>query len=128
MVGRSRNAGGFGRIYSRKTSRNCGMGKARDQREVKTAGYLYPWILVRPDGDLVFTSEYAGIAKEFSSSQLEEVFASLPGSVWVDGKSVGITQIGAFASEADSQTMSQITEKVKAFFSSKGYRVYGLPI
>lgn len=101
--------------------------EARDQREVKTAVYLYPWIVVRPDGDLVFTSEYVGITKEFFLSQLEEVFASLPGSVWVDGKSIGITQIGA-ASEAGHLRMIQNTEQVKAFFIKKGYRVNGLPI
>ena len=100
---------------------------ARDQRAVKTPVYLYPSILVRPSGDLVFTSEYAGITKDFSLSQLEEVFTSLPGSVWVDGKSIGITQVGV-ESEADHQTMSQVTEKVKAFFTNKGYRVHGLPI
>jgi hypothetical protein len=100
--------------------------EARDQRAVKTPIYLYPSILVLPKGSLTFNSEYAGITKEFPVSQLEEVFASLPASVWVDGKSIGIQQVG-MASEPDHQTMDQVTEKVKAFFTGKGYGVYGLP-
>jgi hypothetical protein len=99
---------------------------ARDQRAVKTPIYLYPSILVLPKGSLTFSSAYAGITKEFSVSQLEEVFASLPASVWVDGKSIGIQQVG-LASEADHQTMGETTEKVKAFFIGKGYRAYRLP-
>lgn len=100
--------------------------EARDQRAVKTPVYLYPYIVVFPKGSLTFSSAYAGITEVFSVSQLEEVFASLPASVWVDGKSIGVQQVG-LASEADHQTMAKITEKVKAFFTSKGYRVYGLP-
>jgi len=100
--------------------------EARDKRAVKTSIYLYPSILVRPNGSLTFSSAYAGITKEFSVSQLEEIFASLPASVWVDGKSIGVQQVG-LATEADHQTMDEITEKVKAFFASKGYRVYSLP-
>jgi len=82
--------------------------------------------VVLPKGSLTFSSAYSGITKGFSVSHLEEVFASLPASVWVDGKSIGVQQLG-LASEADHQTMAQITEKVKAFFTRKGYRVYGLP-
>ena len=100
--------------------------EARDKRAVKTSIYLYPSILVRPNGSLTFSSAYAGITKEFSVSQLEEIFASLPASVWVDGKSIGVQQVG-LATEADHQMMDEITEKVKAFFASKGYRVYSLP-
>jgi hypothetical protein len=100
--------------------------EARDQRAVKTSIYLYPYILVLRTGSLTFRSAYAGINKEFSLSQLEEVAASLPASVWVDGKSIGIQQVG-LSSEADHQTIVEITEKVRAFFTSKGYRVYGLP-
>ena len=100
--------------------------EARDKRAVKTSIYLYPSILVRPNGSLTFSSAYAGITKEFSVSQLEEIFASLPASVWVDGKSIGVQQVG-LATEADHQTMDEITEKVKAFFAGKGYRVYSLP-
>jgi len=100
--------------------------EARDQRAVKTPIYLYPYILVLPKGGLTFSSAYAGITKESSVTQLEEVFASLPASVWVDGKSIGIQQVG-LASEADHQTMDQVTGKVKAFFTGKGYRAYGLP-
>lgn len=99
---------------------------ARDQRTVKTPIYLYPYILVRPNGSLTFTSAYEGITKEFSLAQVEEIFASLPASVWVDGKSIGVQQVGV-ATEADHRTMAQIAEKVKEFFISKGYRVYGLP-
>jgi hypothetical protein len=54
------------------------------------------------------------------------VVASLPASVWVDGKSIGIQQVG-LASEADYQTMAEITEKVRTFFIDNGYRVYRLP-
>jgi hypothetical protein len=61
---------------------------------------------------LTFRSAYAGITKEFSVSQLEEVFVSLPASVWVDGKSIGVQQVG-MASEPDHRTMAEITEKVK---------------
>jgi hypothetical protein len=100
--------------------------EARDQRAVKTAIYLYPYILVRPNGGLTFSSSYAEITKEFSISQIDEVFASLPASVWVEGKSIGVQQIN-IASEADHQTMDQITEKLTAFFSGKGYRVRRLP-
>jgi hypothetical protein len=100
--------------------------EARDHRAVKTPIYLYPSILVLPTGSLTFRSAYAGINKEFSLSQLEEVFASLPALVWVDGKSIGIQQVG-MASMADHQTMDQVTEKVKAFFIGNGYRVYRLP-
>ena len=100
--------------------------EARDQRAVKTPIYLYPYILVLPNGGLTFSSAYAGITKEFPVSQLKEVLASLPASVWVDGKSIGIQQVG-LASEADHQTMDQVTGKVKAFFTGKGYRTYGLP-
>ncbi len=100
--------------------------EARDQRAVKTAIYLYPYILVRPDGGLTFSSSYAEITKEFSISQIDEVFASLPASVWVEGKSIGVQQIN-IASEADHQTMDQVTEKLTAFFSGKGYRVRRLP-
>jgi hypothetical protein len=100
--------------------------EARDQRAVKTPIYLYPSILVRPNGSLTFTSEYSGITKEFSLSQVEEIFASLPASVWVEGKSIGVQQIN-LASEADHQTMDQVTEKLTAFFSGKGYRVRRLP-
>ena len=100
--------------------------EARDQRAVKTPIYLYPYILVLPNGGLTFSSAYAGITKEFPVSQLKEVFASLPASVWVDGKSIGIQQVG-LASEADHQTMDQITGKVKEFFTDKGYRTYGMP-
>jgi hypothetical protein len=57
---------------------------------------------------------------------VEEIFASLPASVWVDGKSIGVQQIG-LASEADHQTMDRVTEKLKAFFALKGYRVNRLP-
>lgn len=95
---------------------------ALDQRGVKTPIYLYPFILVSPNGILTFTSNYAGITKEFSLSQVEEIFASLPASVWVDGKSIGVQQIG-LASETDHQTMDQVTEKLKAYFAGKGYRV-----
>ncbi len=100
--------------------------EARDQRAVKTPIYLYSYILVRPNGSLTFTSEYAGITKEFFLSQVEEIFASLPASVWVEGKSIGVQQIN-LASEADHQTMDQVTEKLTAFFSGKGYRVRRLP-
>jgi len=100
--------------------------EARDQRAVKTPIYLYPYILVRPNGSLTFTSEYAGITKEFFLSQVEEIFASLPASVWVEGKSIGVQQIN-LASEADHQTMDHVTEKLTAFFSGKGYRVRRLP-
>jgi hypothetical protein len=100
--------------------------EARDQRTIKTAIYLYPYILVRPDGGLTFSSSYAEITKEFSISQIDEVFASLPASVWVEGKSIGVQQIN-LASEADHQTMDQITERLTAFFSDKGYRVRRLP-
>lgn len=100
--------------------------EARDERAVRTAIYLYPYILVLPKGSLTFISGYAGITKEFSLSQMGETFRSLPASVWVDGKSIGIQQVG-LASGADHQTMDQVTEKAKAFFTSKGYRVYGLP-
>jgi len=100
--------------------------EARDQRAVKAVICLYPYIVVLPKGSLTLISAYAGITKEFSVSQLEEVFASLPASVWVDGKSIGVQQVG-LASETDHQTMAQITEKVKEFFTGKGYRVYGLP-
>jgi hypothetical protein len=100
--------------------------EARDQRAVKTPIYLYPRILVLPTGSLTFTSGYAGITKEFSLSQLEEVFASLPALVWVDGKSIGVQQVGV-ATEEDHRTMAQIAEKVKEFFISKGYRIYGVP-
>ena len=47
--------------------------EARDQRAVKTPIYLYPYILVRPNGSLTFTSEYAGITKEFFLSQVERL-------------------------------------------------------
>jgi len=100
--------------------------EARDQREVKTPIYLYPYILVLPSGSLTFTSAYAGVTKEFSLSQLDEIFASLPRSVWVDGKSIGIQRVG-LATEQDQRTMAQITEEVKAFFTNKGYRVRELP-
>jgi hypothetical protein len=112
--------------YIRGKPRAIAEWEARDQRAVKTPVYLYPYILVLPKGSLTFTSAYAGITKEFSVSQLEEVFASLPASVWVDGKSIRVQQVG-LASAANHQTMDQITEKVKAFFTGKGYRVYGLP-
>jgi hypothetical protein len=72
------------------------------------------------------SSEYAGITNEFSLSQVEEIFASLPASVWVEGKSIGVQQIN-LASEPDHQTMDQVTEKLTAFFSGKGYRVRRLP-
>jgi len=113
--------------YIRGKPRAIAEWEAWNQRAVKTPIYLYPWILVLPNGNLVFTSEYAGITKEFSLPQLEEVFASLPGTVWVDGKSIGITQVG-FAPEADHLMMDQITETVKAVLTTKGYRVHGLPI
>jgi len=112
--------------YIRGKPRAIAEWEARDQRAVKTPIYLYPYILVLPNGGLTFSSAYAGITKEFPVSQLKEVFASLPASVWVDGKSIGIQQVG-LASEADHQTMDQVTGKVKAFFTGKGYRTYGLP-
>jgi len=96
--------------------------EAQDRREVKTPIYLYPFILISPNGGLTFTSGYAGINKEFSLSQLQEIFASLPSSVWVEGKSVGVQQIG-IASEADHQTMDQVVERLDVFFAGKGYRV-----
>ena len=83
-------------------------------------------MVVRPDGGLTFSSSYAEITKEFSISQIDGVFASLPASVWVEGKSIGVQQIN-LASEADHQRMDQITEKLTAFFSGKGYRVRRLP-
>src|SRR5437667_229138 len=64
--------------------------------------------------------------KEFSLSQVDEIFASLPASVWVEGKSIGVQQLG-LASEADHQTMDQVTQKLTAFFAGKGYRVRRLP-
>jgi hypothetical protein len=100
--------------------------EARDQRAVKTPIYLYLYVLVLPTGSSTFRSAYVGINKEFSVTQLEEAVASLPASVWVDGKSIGVQQVG-LASEADHQTMAEMKEKVRAFFTSKGYRVYGLP-
>ncbi len=112
--------------YIHGTPRAIAEWEARDQRRLKTPIYLYPFIVVSPNGSLTFTSEYAGITKEFLLSQLQEVFASLPSSVWVDGKSIGIEQIG-IASEADHQTMDQVTEKLNAFFAGKGYRVNRLP-
>jgi hypothetical protein len=100
--------------------------EARDQRTVKTPIYLYPNIVVLPKGSLTFTSAYAGITKEFSLSELAEVVTSLPTSVWVDGKSIGLEQIG-LATEPDHQTMDQVTEKVTAYLAGSGYRVHRLP-
>ena len=100
--------------------------EARDQRGVKTPIYLYPFILISPNGGLTFTSEYAGITKEFSLSELAEVVTSLPASVWVDGKSIGLEQIG-LTTEPDHQTMDQVTEKVTAYLAGSGYRVHRLP-
>jgi hypothetical protein len=112
--------------YIRGKPRAIAEWEARDQRAVKTPIYLYPSILVGPNGSLTFTSEYAGITKEFSLSQVDEIFASLPASVWVEGKSIGVQQLG-LASEADHQTMDQVTQKLTAFFAGKGYRVRRLP-
>src|SRR6202051_858567 len=100
--------------------------EARDQRTVKTPIYLYPYIVVLPKGSLTFTSAYAGITKEFSLSELAEVVTSLPGSVWVDGKSIGLEQFGV-ATEPDHQTMDQVTEKVTTYVVGSGYRVHRLP-
>src|SRR6202790_1894088 len=38
---------------------------------------------------------------------------------------LGVQQVGV-ATEADHRTMAEIAEKVKEFFISKGYRIYGL--
>jgi hypothetical protein len=81
--------------------------------------------VVLPKGSLTFTSAYAGITKEFSLSELAKVVTSLPASVWVDGKSIGLEQIGV-ATEPDHQTMDQVTEKVRTYLAGLGYRVHRL--
>lgn len=101
--------------------------EARAQRTGKTPIYLYPYIVVLPNGSLTFTSAYAGITKEFSLSELAEVVTSLPASVWVDGKSIGLQQIGMVAEPWGHQTMDQVTEKVTTYFAGLGYRVHRLP-
>jgi len=90
------------------------------------AVYLYPYILVHPSGSLTLISNYAGITRDFSRWQLEDVLASLPQSVWVEGKSIGIQEPG-FATEEQRRVMAEVTEKVKAFLVGKGYRVQRLP-
>lgn len=87
--------------------------------------YLYPYIVVRPD-NLTFTSNYAGISKEFLVEELEQMFISLPKSVWVNGKEIGVTKIG-FASRGEHKRMDNMLEAVANFFQSKGYRIRHLP-
>jgi hypothetical protein len=88
--------------------------------------YLYPYILVHPSGSMTFISNHAGITRDFSRRQLKEVLASLPPSVWVEGKSIGIQEPG-FATEEQHRVMAKVAEKVKTFLVRRGYRVQGLP-
>jgi len=88
--------------------------------------YLYPYIVVHPSGSLTFISNYAEINRDFSRSHLEEVLASLPELVWVEGKSIGIQKTG-MATERQHRVMTEVAEKVKSFLVRKGYRVHGLP-
>jgi hypothetical protein len=88
--------------------------------------YLYPYIVVHPSGRLTFISNYAGITRDFSRGQLEDVLASLPPSVWVEGKSIGIQETG-FATEEQHRVMAEVAEKVKAVLARKGYRIQRLP-
>jgi len=91
----------------------------------KAAVYLYPYIVVRPD-NLIFTSNYANISKVFALDELEAVFSSLPGSVWVNGKEIGVTSVG-LASVGEHKRMESVLEEVTTFFHNKGYRVQRLP-
>lgn len=88
--------------------------------------YLYPYILVHPSGSLTFISNYEGVTRDFSRWQLEDVLASLPQSVWVEGKSIGIQEPG-LATEKQHRAMAEVAKKVKAVLVEKGYRVHGLP-
>jgi hypothetical protein len=83
--------------------------------------YLYPYIVVRP-GNLLFASGYAGISREFPLEELEQVFASLPESVWVNGREIGLTAVG-LASAEDTRLMDERLKTVEEFFRGKGYRV-----
>lgn len=87
--------------------------------------YLYPYIVVRPD-DLTFTSNYEGISREFLIEELEQMFISLPKSVWVNGKEIGVTKIG-LASREQHKRMDDMMQAVVNFFRSKGYRIQYLP-
>lgn len=91
----------------------------------KNAVYLYPYIVVRPD-NLIFTSNYADISKVFALDELERVFTSLPKSVWVNGKEIGVTSVG-LASVEEHKRMERVLDEVTTFFHSKGYRVQRLP-
>jgi len=82
--------------------------------------------VIHPSGSLTFTSNYAEITRDFSKSQLGGVLASLPDSVWVEGKSIGIQETG-WATEPQHQVMAEVAEKVKAFLIKNGYRVNLLP-
>lgn len=92
---------------------------------LKDTVYLYPYIVVRPD-DLIFTSKYADLSKSFTLEELEKVFASLPKSVWVNGKEIGITSVGLASVEAHKR-MESVSQEVIAFFQNKGYRIQLLP-
>ena len=97
----------------------------RNAGKHKEPAYLYPYIVVRPHG-LTFTSNYAGITKEFSGEELEQVFMSLPKSVWVNGREIGLTSVN-FASLEDQKLLEEGSKTVENFFLSKGYRVSHLP-
>ena len=100
--------------------------EAHDTRAVKTPVFLYPYILIGPGAKLTFVSNYAGINKEFSLSEIGKAIASLPTSVWVDGRSIGLQQPGT-ATEHDHRAVTQVVEKLKSLLTKKGYRVYELP-
>lgn len=87
--------------------------------------YLYPYIVAHPY-KLTFTSNYAGITKEFSVEELEQVFVSLPKSVWVNGREIGLTSVNS-ASLEEKKLSGEMSKTVEKFFLSKGYRVSLLP-
>jgi hypothetical protein len=57
---------------------------------------------------------------------LETLVTSLPKSVWIIGKVIGIGTVG-LASAEERKQMDQVLKKLEAFFQSRGYLVELLP-
>jgi hypothetical protein len=85
---------------------------------------LSPYIVVQANG-LKFISGYSEISKVFKVEKLDKVLASLPQSVWISGKEVGITSVNG--SVEDKNRMERMLEEVTTILQNKGYQVRRLP-
>lgn len=97
---------------------------AIDKIEQAKPTELSPYIVVRAN-ELKFESDYSEISKSFKIEKLDKVLASLPQSVWINGK--GIRVISGYGSVEDKDRIERTTAEVTAILQNKGYQVRRLP-